>query len=50
MPKEEDRFEMVEVGLVVDEEKISAEELALLEAHLPEVLKAVIALVDMEEE
>jgi len=50
VPKNKNPFEFIEVSVVDDEEEISAEELALIERHLADVLKAVIALVNIEEE
>jgi hypothetical protein len=50
VPKNQSPFDLIELCVVDDEKEISGEELALLEQHLADVLKAVIALVNIEEE
>ena len=49
MPKEENRFEIIEDGIGIEPEKISGKEIALLERYLGDVLKRLSVLVNVEE-
>ncbi len=49
MPKEENPFEIIEDGIRIEPEKVSKEEIALLERYLGDVLKRLSVLVNVEE-
>lgn len=49
MTREENRFEIIDQDIGIEAEKISKEEIALLEKYLGDVLKRLAILVNVEE-